>query len=208
MHRKLLIIITSFFFSFTVQAAEFKEGDHYVEIDGKTTEKKEVTEFFSFYCPACFRQEGFMNDLKAALPKDAVFKKNHVDGMPGRKFDVENLLTKALITAEYLKVEKQLVPAIFNYIHLDKADFNNEKDIKNLFVVNDVDAEQFDKVFSSFAVNTRARAMQKNTKDVRSQGFTGVPTLIVNGKYKPLTKNIKTVQEYKELVLYLLNKKA
>lgn len=207
MHRKLIMVITSFILFSTVQAADFSEGDHYLEINGQITEKKEVTEFFSFYCPACFKQEAFMNDLKASLPADAVFKKNHVDGMPGRNSDVENLLTKALITSEYLKVEKQIVPAIFNYIHSDKADFNNEKDIKNLFVVNDVDAEKFDKVFSSFAVNTKAKVMQKKTKEIRSQGFTGVPTLIVNGKYKPLTKNLKTIQEYKELVLYLLNKK-
>ncbi|WP_218352736.1 thiol:disulfide interchange protein DsbA/DsbL [Alteromonas lipotrueiana] len=206
MHRKLIMVITSFFLFFTVQAAEFTEGDHYLEIEGQITEKKEITEFFSFYCPACFRQEAFMNDLKASLPKDAVFNKNHVDGMPGRQSEIEDLLTKALITAEYLHVEKQLVPAIFNYIHLDKADFHNEKDIKSLFLVNDVDAEKFDKVFSSFSVNTRAKVMKKNTKDIRSQGFSGVPTLIVNGKYKPLTKNLKTMQEYKSLVLFLLNK--
>jgi len=206
MHRTLIMVITSFLIFSTVQAAEFTEGDHYLKIKGEITEKKEISEFFSFYCPACFRQEAFMNDLKASLPKGAVFNKNHVNGMSGRKTDIENLLTKALITSEYLQVEEQLVPAIFNYIHLDKADFHNEQDIKNLFLVNGVEAKRFDKVFSSFSVNTRAKVMQKNTEDIRSQGFTGVPTLIVNGKYKPLTKNIKTMQEYKELVLFLLNK--
>ncbi|WP_133472020.1 thiol:disulfide interchange protein DsbA/DsbL [Paraglaciecola marina] len=206
MHRKLSMIITSFLLFVTVQAAEFTEGDYYLEIEGEITKNKEITEFFSFYCPACFKQEGFMNDLKASLPSGAVFKKNHVDGMPGRKADIENLLTKALITAEYLKVEEQLVPAIFNYIHLNKADFYSEKDIKNIFLANNVDESKFDKVFSSFAVSTGAKKMQKNTKDIRRQGFTGVPTLIVNGKYKPITKNIKTMQEYKKLVLFLLNK--
>ena len=206
MHQKLIMVIVSLLFCFTVDAQQFSEGDHYVKIEGEPSTSKEITEFFSFYCPACYRQEGFMNELKAALPDDAVFKKNHVDGMPGRKPDVENLLTKALITAEYLKVEEQLVPAIFNYIHVDKADFSNEKDIKNLFLVNNVNAEKFDKIFSSFSVNAKAKMMQKNTKEIRSQGFTGVPTLIINGKYKPETKNIKTMQEYKALVLFLLNK--
>ena len=206
MHQKLIMVIVSLLFCFTVDAQQFSEGDHYVKIEGEPSTSKEITEFFSFYCPACYRQEGFMNELKAALPDDAVFKKNHVDGMPGRKPDIENLLTKALITAEYLKVEEQLVPAIFNYIHVNKADFSNEKDIKNLFLVNDVNAEKFDKIFSSFSVNAKAKMMQKNTKEIRSQGFTGVPTLIINGKYKPETKNIKTMQEYKALVLFLLNK--
>jgi thiol:disulfide interchange protein DsbA len=207
-HRKLIIIITLFFPFLTAHSAEFTEGEDYLKISGNLTEKKEITEFFSFYCPACLKQEPFMNDLKASIPDDAIFKKNHVDGMPGRNLNIEHLLTKALITAEYLKVESKLVPAIFNYIHLNKANFNNEKDVKNLFVVNGVDGEKFDKVFSSFSVNAQAKKMQRKTLNIRSLGFTGVPTLIVNGKYKPLTKNIKTMQEYKELVLFLLNKTA
>ena len=75
MHRQLIMVITSFLIFSTVQAVEFTEGYHYLEIKGEITEKKEITEFFSFYCPACFRQEAFMNELKASLPKGAVLIK-------------------------------------------------------------------------------------------------------------------------------------
>ncbi|MDC8830615.1 thiol:disulfide interchange protein DsbA/DsbL [Alteromonas gilva] len=202
-----LILFISFFCPLLgAQSAQFNEGDHYLELAGNLTEKKEITEFFSFYCPACFRQEPFMNELKASIPDDSVFNKNHVDGMPGRKPEIEYLLTKALITAEHLNVDKRLVPAIFNYIHESKADFTNEKDIKNLFIINGVAGDKFNKTFSSFSVDAKAKQMQKNTGDIRAQGFTGVPTLIINGKYKPVTKNIKTMQEYKNLVFFLLNK--
>lgn len=187
-------------------AIEFKEGKHYQVLQGKKSSKKEVTEYFSFYCPACFQQEPFMNKLKANLPKGAVFNKNHVDGMPGKNIEIEHALTKALITAKLLKVDEKIIPAIFKYRHVSKADFTNEKDIKNLFVINGVDKAKFDKTFASFSVNTQAKKMQKNTAALRSQGFTGVPTLVVNGIYKPLTTSIKTESEYQELVSYLINK--
>ena len=195
-------------FSSACQAVEFTEGDYYVEVEGNSTKNKEVTEFFSFYCPACFKQESFMHELKLALPANAAFKKNHVDGMPGRDIKIEKSLTKALITADVLKVKEKVIPAIFNYIHINKAKFDNDKDIKNLFLINEVDGDDFDKVFNSFSVNMQAKKMEKKTSALRKQGFSSVPTLIINGKYKPVTDKIKNMDEYKKLVIYLLNKKA
>ena len=173
--------------------SKFTEGDYYQIIKGELTEQKEITEFFSFYCPACFRQESMMLEIAADLPEGATFKKNHVDGMPGRDLPMEQALTKALITAKALKIKDKMVPAIFNYIHVNKANFSSEKDIKNLFVINGTDANRFDSTFNSFSVNMAAKKMQKNTADIRKQGFSAVPTLIINGKYKPLTNKIKDI---------------
>jgi len=206
MHQKIIASIFLLLPLFSTTAAEYKKGEDYLEIQGSLTAKKEVTEFFSFYCPACFKQEPFMNELKASLPADAVFKKNHVDSMPGRKQEVEHWLTKALITAKKLKVDDKIIPAIFNYIHVSKANFSDVNDVKNLFVINGVEADKFEKAFASFSVNMQAKKMQKNTQHIRNQGFSAVPTLIINGKYKPITKNIKTIDDYKKLVLFLLNK--
>ena len=206
MYNKIFTIIFLLLPFYSAQSIEYTEGDYYVEVEGDVTTKKEITEYFSFYCPACYKQEPFMNELKAMLPADATFKKNHVDGMPGREPTIELGLTKALITAKLLKVEEQITAAIFNYIHVNKANFDNEKDIKNLFLLQGIDSKKLDKTFASFSVNMQAKKMQKNTADLRRQGHTSVPTLIVNGKYKPVTKNIKSLDEYKQLILFLLNK--
>ncbi|WP_057831655.1 thiol:disulfide interchange protein DsbA/DsbL [Colwellia sp. TT2012] len=209
MHRKILLSIFIFIsFNYTSQAVEFTKGDYYIEIEGSLTEKKEITEFFSFYCPGCFKQESFMNELKLSLPASAEFKKNHVDGMPGRNIKIEQALTKALVTADILKVKEKIIPAIFKYIHISKAKFNNDKDIKNLFLINGVDGDKFDKTFNSFSVNIQSQKMQKKTEALRKQGFSSVPTLIINGKYKPVTDKIKSMDEYKKLITYLLNKAA
>lgn len=187
-------------------AIEFTEGDYYVVLDNEKSNKKQVTEYFSFYCPACFKQEPFMNELKRALPSDAIFKKNHVDGMPGRDTKVEHALSKALVTAKKLGVEDKMVAAIFNYIHLSKARFNQDRDIRNLFLINGVEAENFDRAYESFAVDMQAKRMKRQTQKLRNQGFRSVPTLVVNNKYKPVTDKIRSTEEYINLINYLLNK--
>ncbi len=147
-----------------------------------------------------------MNDLKISLPAGVTFKKNHVDGMPGRDLAIEQLLTKALIAAKYLKIDDKVVPALFNTIHVDKSSFTTIDEIKRVFVSNGIDGKKFDNVFESFGVNAQAKKMQKNTQNIRNQGFTAVPTLVINGKYLPLTKNLTSLDEYKALVLFLLDK--
>ena len=209
MYRKFLLsIFIILSFNSTIRAAEFTKGDYYIEIEGSVTKSKEITEFFSFYCPHCFKQEPLMEELIAFLPSDATFKKNHVDNMPGKNIKIEQALTKALITADILNVKEKIVPAIFKHIHTDKAKFDKEKDIRNLFLINGVDGNIFDKTFSSFSVNAQFKKMQKKTNALRQQGIGSVPTLIINGKYKPVTDNIKNMDEYKKLITYLLNKTA
>lgn len=202
----LLLIVVS---AFSLQAQEFTEGVHYREIDGSQTANKEITEFFSFYCPHCYSQEPFMADLKANLPAGAVFKKNHVDRMPGTKVEVEHALSKALITAEILKIDSKVIPLIFERIHTQgnkNKGFNNNDEIKALFVSQGVDATTFDKTFNGFTVNSKFRQMQKKIAHLRKQGFSQVPTLIINGKYMPIVNKLSSLDEYKQLVYYLLNK--
>lgn len=190
------------------QAAQFKLGEHYVEVKGIHSTTPQVTEYFSFYCPHCYKSEPFMHKVRALLPEATQFIKNHVDGMPGRKIEIEHLLTKALITAELLNVKDTIVQSIFSYIHQGKADFTELKDIKNLFLLNGVDSNKFDNTIGSFKVNMAANTMRNNTDMLRKQGFTSVPTLVINGKYKPNTESLKSMGEYLELISFLLTKTA
>jgi len=190
------------------QAAQFEEGKHFIVIKGAAPSAKTITEYFSFYCPHCFRREPVIKELQGTVAKDVRFNKINVDSMPGRKIAMEHALTKALITANILKAKDKMIPAIFNYIHISHADFDTFKDIKNLFMINGVDGDTFDKTFSSFAVKREFNRMQNKTKFIRDQGITTVPTLIINGKFKPLERSIKSMDEYKALVTFLLNKQV
>ena len=205
-----LFLLISSIISFTAQAddSRFKLGEHYVEVKGEQASTQQVTEFFSFYCPHCYNSESFMHKVRDLLPEPAQFTKIHVDNMPGRNVEIEHLLTKALVTAKLLNVEDKMVQSIFTYIHKSKADFSTQKDIKNLFLLNGVNSEKFDNTFGSFKVNMEANTMRKKTEALRKQGFGSVPTLIINGKSKPNTKGLKSMDEYLDLVKFLLAKTA
>ena len=188
-------------------AANFKQGEHYFSLNKEVSKTQQITEYFSFYCPACFRQEPFMKELKALLPEPKSFKKVHVDAMPGRVIEREHMLSKALATARILNVEEKVNAAIFNYIHVNKADFTTDKDIRNLFVLAGITKEAFDKTYNSFKVKMEAKKMSGQTKKLRNKGYSSVPTIVINNNYIPNIKSITSMQEYKDLVQHLLQKR-
>lgn len=208
--RHFTLIISLLFLSYTgtLLAKDYEAGKDYFELGNDVSKVQQITEYFSFYCPACFRQEPFMKSIKASLAEGQEFKKNHVSSMPGRDKDTQLLLSQALVTAKLLNVEQRIVDAIFNYIHISKADFSNAKDIKNLFLLNNVDSEAFDKTFFSFKVKTEAKRMAANAQKLREKGYTAVPTLVINNNYIANVKSVKSLDEYQTLISYLLNKKS
>ena len=199
--KKLLGLFTALMFSVGAMAADLQEGVHYEVIDknSKGTTKPEIKEFFSYYCPHCMSFEPLAKRLKENAKKEGYkFVKSHVDFLRAAGPDIQMMLTKAMITAEQLKVP-QVSDAIFNYIHKQRAAFTKEKDIKNLFLLNGVDSAKFDKVFNSFAVTAAAKKMKKDqNKWSQKRVLTGVPTFIVNDKYKLLTSGFKA-RTYDEL---------
>jgi len=192
-------------------AANYQEGKQYSVVGNKTSAKPEIREFFSFYCPHCLRFEPFFANIKKSLPEGVKFVRNHVDFLPGASTDTQAMLTKALVVAQQLPEKEKLVGAIFNYVQVQRATFSSEKDVRNLFVLNGVDGEKFDKLMKSFSVNSVAKQMRKK-QDYYAQigALTGVPTIIVNGKYRinpqALDKN-NVEQDYKNLIKFLVDLK-
>ncbi len=205
----MVLLMPLFAVSLTACAEQYTEGKHYSKVSEIATSKKEVREYFSVYCGHCFKFEPFMGMVKKALPEGVSFERNHVDFLRAASPKVQKMITKAVVVAEQLKMDEKLVGAIFNYIHVQRAVITSERDLRNIFVLNGADGEKFDKLMKSFSVNAKAKAMKKN-QDIMSENsaLTGVPTVIVNGKYKinntELDKN-NFEKDYKNLVKYLLD---
>lgn len=189
-----------------VLASDFVEGVHYTELNIPKTKLKEIREYFSFYCRQCYSQESFMKELEQDIPRRASFVKNHVEGIPEQNIEIEKLLTKALIISERMRIKDKVVEAIFNTIHNKNGDFKSADDIKSLFLSFGVSEIMYDSTASSFTVDMKADEMKQKTDALRAQGHSLVPTLIVNGKYKPNTTQLTSMQEYKALVYFLLGK--
>jgi len=192
-------------------SADYIEGEHYTKVNEQASIKAEVREYFSFYCPHCMKFEPFMDEVKKTLPENVNFELNHVDFLRQASPKIQHMLSKAVVVAQQLDMEKKLTGALFNYIQVQRAIITSEKDIRNIFVLNGADGDKFDKLMTSFSVKSKANLMKKNQDYFSKKGaLTGVPTIMVNGQYRinPQALDKKDfVGDYNKLIAYLLTLK-
>jgi len=188
----------------SAQAQQFEEGVHYEIIADEATSKPEIVEFFSFYCVHCFRFEPIAKALKEAHPE--AFEKAHVSFISPRG-DVGETMTKAFAAAQKLDIEEKISDAIFDYNFNKNSMLTSKQDIRNVFVVNGVAGDEFDKALASFAVRAAASKMDRRASNL---GVNATPTFIVNGKYKMLPQGFRDSEDFAadftKLASYLIEK--
>lgn len=204
----MVLLMPLLAFSITASAAKYTEGKQYSKISETASKKEEVREYFSVYCGHCFQFEPIMHEIKKELPEQVSFERNHVDFLGGISPDIQQMITKAVAIAEQFDDGDKYIGAIFNYIHIQRAAITSEKDLRNIFVLNGADGEKFDKLAKSFSVNSHAKSMKKHQDTMsKSRVLTGVPTVIVNGKYRINSSELdksNPKEDYKNLISYLL----
>ncbi|MCG9695084.1 MULTISPECIES: thiol:disulfide interchange protein DsbA/DsbL [Vibrio] len=198
--KKLFAFFSLIMLSLSAHAAKFNEGEHYKVLDLEASKKPVVTEFFSFYCPHCNSFEPIIQQLKQQLPKDAKLQKNHVSFMGG---NMGLPMSKAYATMIALKVEDKMVPVMFNRIHNMNKPPRDEAELRQIFLDEGVDAKKFDAAYNGFAVDSMVRRFDKAFKD---SGLSGVPAVVVNNRYLVEAQGISSLDEYFELVNFLLKK--
>ncbi|AQS38378.1 Thioredoxin [Shewanella psychrophila] len=203
MKKALLIAIALLMAPMAAMAVDYKEGVHYTVINqGPATAKPEITEFFSFYCGHCYNfSKTEVPKIKANLPEGVVFKQNHVDFI-GREMGVE--MSRAFAVAHQLKVEDKIEKAIFAAIHEKKEHFTSRDDVRKLFIANGVEGKDFDAAADSFMVSAQMSQMKRATENAK---ISGVPSLVVNGKYRVETGAIKSYDELLDIAYYLTSMK-
>ncbi|EEX35675.1 periplasmic thiol:disulfide interchange protein DsbA [Vibrio metschnikovii CIP 69.14] len=110
-------------------------------------------------------------------------------------------MSKAYATMLALNVEEQMLPVMFNRIHNQRKAPKNDQELRQIFTDEGIDGAKFDAAFNGFAVDSMVRRFDKQFQD---SGLTGVPAVVVNNRYLVQAQGIKTVDEYFELVNYLL----
>ena len=160
-------------------AAEYSEGMQYLRLANpqptSVADKVEVVELFWYGCPHCFDLEPHIRQWLETKPDDVEFVR-----MPAVLGPSWELLGKGFYTAELLGVEDRIHPALFEALHVKKQKINDEAALQDFFVNHGVSAEDFRKTFASFAVSVKLNNAKAMT---RRYAITGVPTLIVNGKF-------------------------
>ncbi|MFT6928075.1 MAG: thiol:disulfide interchange protein DsbA [Psychromonas sp.] len=200
MKKKFALIIT-LLLSFTAHAAQFTAGQQYQVLDTQASSQPEMTEYFSFYCPHCYNFEPLIGQVKERLPENVKFQKTHVSFMGG-KMGVS--MAKAYATMVVLEVEEKMIPVMFRQIHDLRNAPKNDKELRQIFIDNGVEAAKFDAAFNGFVVDSMQRRFDIDFKKAKLRG---VPTVVVNNKYR-LTpdESINSQDKYMELVNYLLKK--
>lgn len=204
----LVLLMPTFILSLTAGAAEYQEGKHYTKVSEKISSHPEVRVYFSFYSPHSFQFEPLMEIVKKQLPVHVKFERNHVDFLSSAPAKIQQVLSKALVVAQQLNMEKTIVDALYKRIHVQRQPIRSEKDIRSIFIQTGADGAKFDKLMMSFLVNGKARVMKKNQETMsNARALTSVPTVIINGKYRINDRALKKdgfAQDYRKLVSFLL----
>lgn len=208
--KKVAFLLFTFMFSAlaTAQPMRFEEGKHYTVIGKVADSKPNVTEYFSFYCPHCYNFESVVGNMKKSLPKDAVFYKSHVDFMRSATPEIQQMLTRAMITGEKMGIKDKVVAEIFKHIHQDRKPFTNEDGVLKIFDAVGADKDKASKIFNSFGVKGEANKMKKIQDQLGRAGvLRSVPMFIVNGKYQLNNRELRSQSDYNDLVNFLLQMK-
>lgn len=188
------------------QVELWQEGTHYNVIANDASETPVIKEFFSFWCPACYRFEPIVELIKEKAPEDVKFTKVHVNFMGFAPQDVQDAATTAMLIGRVMKLDKKINGAIFDYIHGQKATISGMKDLRNIFVVNGVDPEKFDKLAAGFSIKSLLARNNKEIDNFRAN-LNGVPNFIVNDKYQAILARGMNADDYANLIIWLSQQK-
>lgn len=154
---------------------EFRQTAQAIPTD--TPAQIEVMELFWYGCPHCYHLEAPLSAWVKKLPQDVTFKR--VPGVPRQDWAP---MAKAYYTLEALGLVDKLHAPLFDAIHKQKTvnPTSEKAAIDWITKQSGLDRKKVAETFNSFSVNTKVmRAVQV----FRASGATGVPALIVDGKY-------------------------
>ncbi|MBF0676839.1 thiol:disulfide interchange protein DsbA/DsbL [Pseudomonas sp.] len=174
------VLAATSLFGMAAQAADYQAGKQYIELSSPVPVsqpgKIEVVELFWYGCPHCYQFEPTLNAWVDTLPDDVNFVR-----VPAMFGGVWNTHGQLFLTLEAMKVDQQVHEAVFAAIHRDGKKLATPEAMAELLAEQGVDSEAFLKSYKSFAVKGQ---MEKAKKLAMAYQITGVPVLVVNGKYR------------------------
>jgi protein dithiol oxidoreductase (disulfide-forming) len=178
--------------------------------------KVEVTEVFSYACPACNLFQPTMRKLKTSLPPNAV-----LDYLPASFNPAEDwpMFQLAYLTALTLGVADQTHDAMFNAVWQSgemavidpatqriKSQVPTIEDAAQFYKVKaGVPVDKFLATAKSFSVDVKVRAAEALLQAYRVEQ---TPTMVVNGKYRLTVGSAGGYDEVIQLVNWLVAKEG
>jgi thiol:disulfide interchange protein DsbA len=178
----MIFLAASLALSSSVQAEgfAFEEGVHYIELEVplklRGSDKIQVAEYFSYGCPHCYDFEPLIGAWKERLPEDVDFIRT--PAVWNRDYQV---YAQTYVTLDSLGLLEKVHLAIFNAIHSERRRLNTPATMTQFLAGFGVNPEDFAKAYNSFGIRA---ALQQADSAGRAYRSTGVPAIIVNGRYR------------------------
>ncbi|ENV34800.1 thiol:disulfide interchange protein DsbA/DsbL [Acinetobacter gerneri] len=185
-------------FSANAMAADYVAGKDYtviknpgkVDVPGKI----EVREFFWYGCPHCFKLEPYMQTWLKALPKDVHFVRT-----PAAMNKMWEQGARAYYVSEELGIRKKTHLPLFHAIQVENKQLFDQASQAKFFTKFGVPEAKFNSLYNSFSVSSK---IAKSNQLAQQYQLTGVPAVVVNGKYVVQGEDGKVTQ----VVNYLIEK--
>lgn len=141
-------------------------------------DKVEVVELFWYGCPHCFQFEPHLERWLAKKPPHVVFTRVPAVFSSNRLW---LLHAQAFYTAQALGVLDRVHRPLFDAYHADKRPLDTKELLAAFFREQGVAEADFERAWGSFGVQSKT---QQAVVLTARYGVTGVPTMVVNGKYR------------------------
>lgn len=186
--------------TFYAQAREYKPGVDYEIKETKLTEKPEIREFFSFFCPHCYEVEQMFTPLNKEFVNKAEVVYNPVWQIGG---ELGKRTQSAYAVAKKLGKENEIRALLFKRIKQTEGHLQVNDDFAYIFDIVGVNAKSYRDELKTAEVKT---LISNYNQKIADYGLNSVPQIIVNGKYLINLSNVQDQNDYKNLVSYLLSK--
>lgn len=139
-------------------------------------DKIEVVEFFWYGCPHCYALEPYLEQWERNIPDDVAFRR--IPGVLGSNWIPH---ARAYFTAKKLGIVDRIHRPLFDAIHKERKRIDNQESLADFFAGYGVDKDEFNRIYESEVVTDQ---LKQSYLAAKSYGISGVPTIIVNGKYR------------------------
>jgi protein dithiol oxidoreductase (disulfide-forming) len=188
----------------SIAIAEPQSGFEYMQtqqvIPTENPAKIEVVELFWYGCPHCYQLEPRLVAWVKKLPVDVVFRR-----VPGIARPDWTAGGRAFYAMEALGVAEKLHAPLFDAIHKQHSVKPNDDAalIDWITKQSGLDRKKVEEAYNSFSVNTK---VMRATQLFRASGATGVPALIIDGKYLTSSSLAGGNEEALKVADYLIEK--
>ena len=177
------------------------EGTHFTKVDSSIDKvgplpEVEVMEFFSYMCPHCASLESSLNAWASRQSEYVTL--THVPAFWSTPYE---RMARTYHALSIMKQEKALRDTIFKAIHLRGARWGSDEDVAAFVGSHGMDADQFLKSLSSFAVKQKMRI---TTEQFKKFGVKSVPSFVVAGQYATSASQAGSVPKLWETLDYLV----